>query len=70
MTDFRQYRRKHIAELRPWQPGDDMTGISIGQVDRSHGSPKQGDYIARNPKKHEDQWLVTAEYFAEHFEPA
>jgi hypothetical protein len=69
MTEFKPYRRKQIAELRPWQPGDDMSRVSISAADREAGSPKAGDMIARNPKDHGDQWLVAAAYFAENFEP-
>jgi hypothetical protein len=64
-----QYRRKQIAELRPWQAGDDMAGISVSAEDTKAGSPKPGDMIARNPKNHADQWLVAAAYFADNFEP-
>jgi len=70
MTEFKQYRRKQIAELRFWQPGDDMTRVSVSAPDQEAGSPKQGDMIARNPKNHDDQWLVAAQYFADNFEPA
>jgi len=66
---FRQYRRKQIAELRPYIPGEEMSGISISAEDRNAGSPKAGDMIARNPKNHADQWLVAAKYFADNFEP-
>jgi len=38
-------------------------------VDREAGSPKIGDMIARNPKDHADQWLVSAQYFSDNFEP-
>lgn len=69
MSQFTQYRRKQIAELRPYIPGEDMNNISIAQVDRDAGSPKLGDMIARNPKNHADQWLVAAQYFADNFEP-
>jgi len=69
MSEFAKYRRKSIAEMRPWQPGDDMTGISVSAPDRLGGSPKQGDMIARNPKNHSDQWLVAAQYFADNFVP-
>ncbi len=69
MSDFIQYRRKQIAELRPWRPGDDMAGVSISQPDQENGSPKEGDMIARNPKNHADKWLVAASYFADNFEP-
>lgn len=34
-----------------------------------NGSPKIGDMIARNPKNHEDQWLVAEQYFNDNFEP-
>lgn len=66
---FQQYRRKQIAELRPWQDRDLMTGISVSAEDRKAGSPKPGDMIARNPKNHADQWLVAEAYFADNFEP-
>lgn len=69
MSEFRRYRRKQIAELRPWVPGDDMTGVSVSDVDVANGSPRDGDMIARNPTNHADQWLVAAKYFADNFEP-
>lgn len=69
MTDFAQYRRKQIAELRPWSPGEDLIDVSISVEDLKAGSPKAGDMIARNPKNHADQWLVAAQYFADNFEP-
>ena len=69
MPDFAKYRRKQIAELRPYKPGEDMEGVSISKEDVAAGSPKVGDMIARNPKNHADQWLVAAQYFADNFEP-
>jgi hypothetical protein len=65
---FQQYQRKQIGELRPWTPDYDMSGVSVAEVDTEAGSPKEGDMIARNPKNHEDQWLVAAAYFADNFE--
>jgi len=70
MSQFKQYRRKQIAELRPYDQGENMDGISVSDADAKAGSPKAGDMIARNPKNHEDQWLVAARYFADHFEAA
>jgi hypothetical protein len=67
--DFTRYRRKQIAELRPYKPGEDMTDVSVSVEDIKAGSPKVGDMIARNPKNHADQWLVAGAYFAENFEP-
>ena len=69
MSEFRQYRRKQIAELRTYEPGEPIDGISISQPDKDAGSPKAGDMIARNPVNHADMWLVAAKYFADNFEP-
>lgn len=70
MSQFIQYRRSQIAELRPYELGESMDGISISKPDKEAGSPKEGDMIARNPKNHADLWLVSARYFADNFEPA
>lgn len=66
---FERYRRKQIAELRPYEEGESMVGISVSAEDTKAGSPKEGDMIARNPKNHADQWLVAAQYFQDNFEP-
>lgn len=68
-ASWRQYRRKSIAEMREWFPGDDMDGVSISIPDVEAGSPKEGDMIARNPKNHADKWLVAKAYFEDNFEP-
>jgi len=68
MTEYKHYRRKQGAEMRPYQVGDELNGVSISDVDRNAGSPKPGDMIARNPKNHSDKWLVAAKYFADNFE--
>jgi len=68
--EFKQYRRKQIAELRPYREGEELSDrVSISAADRENGSPKPGDMIARNPNDHNDQWLVSKEYFEENFEP-
>lgn len=56
--------------MRPWVAGDPVGGFSISQVDLDNGSPKDGDMIARNPKNHNDKWLVARKYFKENLEPA
>jgi hypothetical protein len=68
MSEYKQYRRKQIAELADWSPDLDMTGVSISDADIKNGSPKGGDKIARNPKNHEDRWLVAKDYFNDNFE--
>lgn len=76
MNEFKQYRRKAIAELR-FVTEDELdkgaeylnsVGISISVADLANGAPKPGDMIARNPENHGDQWLVAADYFAANFE--
>lgn len=67
--NWKQYKRKGVSEMRPYQEGDDMARISISQADLENGSPKLGDMIARNPKDHNDQWLVAKKYFEESLEP-
>lgn len=66
---FTKFRRKAVALLRPWEDGDDMTGVSVSAPDKEAGSPKAGDMIAVNPDNFNDKWLVAAEYFASNFEP-
>lgn len=70
MSEFKQYRRTALSEARPYVSGEDLTGVTIDDKDKSErGSPKEGDMIARNPKNHANQWLVEAAYFADNFEP-
>ena len=67
--EFKEYRRKQIAELADWHEGFDMTSVYVCYADKQAGSPKIGDKISRNPKNHADRWLVAAAYFADNFEP-
>ena len=70
MSEFRQYRRKQIAELRPYVPGETLSErVSISAGDRENGSPKEGDMIARDPANHDVQWLVSKDDFEANFEP-
>lgn len=69
MTEFTKYKRTQIAEMRPYEPGEDLELVAISPEDRKAGSPKAGDMIARNPANPNDQWLVAAAYFAANFEP-
>lgn len=59
---WKSYRKKGITELRPYVPGEPLTDVVIG-------NPKPGDWIARDPSNHSDQWLVTAEFFDNNYEP-
>lgn len=68
MVEFKQYRRRELAELTPWVEDTNMKKVSVAEVDRLNGSPKEGDMIARNPKNHDDQWLVAKQYFQDNFD--
>jgi len=77
MSEFKQYRRKQIAELRAVTETELTFNkerlvkgwfVSVSQEDEKAGSPKEGDMVARNPKNHKDQWLVAKKYFNDNFE--
>ena len=83
MSDFKEYKRTQIAEMRPvteWDIKayqvdkeiylirDTEFKVSISDADRANGSPKIGDMVARNLNNHNDQWLVAEQYFEDNFE--
>lgn len=61
-----QFRKKGLTEMRPYVPGEDLSGISVSAED----TPGEGGMIARNPRNHSDQWYVAAKYFRDNYEPA
>lgn len=63
---FAHYRRKGLAEMRPYLQGEDLTNISVSPED----TPASGGMIARNPDNHADQWYVAEAYFDKNFELA
>lgn len=65
--EFKSFKRKAAAELRPYREGEPMKGISISTADRRNGSPKKGDMIARNPDDHSDIWLVARDFFKKNY---
>lgn len=67
---FRLYRRRGRTELRPYEPGEELIGVSISDADKAQGSPKAGDMIARNPDLLTDQWLMSATFFKANYEPS
>jgi len=66
MARWKHYKRTNVAEMRPYQPGEDLTGISVSDVDDPE---KDQGMIARNPLNHTDQWYVARKYFEDNFEP-
>jgi hypothetical protein len=70
MSEFKRYQRKGLSEMRPFVSEEviDIREISISPEDLKNGSPQAGDMIARNPKNHNDQWLVAKKYFDDNLE--
>lgn len=64
---WRKYRRKGFSEMRPYIPGEDMTGISVNKEDVWE-LDRAGGMVARNTNNYEDQWYVAKKYFEEHLE--
>lgn len=69
MSDFQLYRKKQLQEMRPYVPGEDLTGISVSPADQQLPT-LDGGMIARNPQNHADQWYVAAKFFADNYEIA
>jgi len=70
---WKKYRRLGVSEMTPYNSNTGLDeiisdSVSISEVDKLNGSPKEGDMIARNPKNHEDKWLVAGKYFKDNFE--
>lgn len=69
------YQRKGLSEMRPYVPGENLSGISVSEPDMNHlaycqdAGTNPGGYVARNPKNHADQWYVAQVYFEENLEP-
>jgi hypothetical protein len=52
--------------MRPYIPGEDLTGISVWDGD----TLEEGGMIAMNPKNPDDQWYVGKDFFNENYIPA
>ncbi len=65
--EWKQYKRKGLSEMRPYVPGEDLSGVSVSQQD---DPPSDMGMIARNPKNYADQWYVARKYFEDNLEPA
>lgn len=65
-----KYRRTNIAEMRPYVPGEDLTGVSVSEADKALSAPDFNEgMIARNPANHADRWYIARDYFDANFEP-
>ena len=65
MSEFNQYKRKGLSEMRPYVVGEDMTQVSVAAVDNPETDMGM---VARNPLNHKDQWYVAKKYFEDNLE--
>ncbi len=58
------YRKKLLQPMRPYVPGEDMTGVSVSDED----TLELGGMIACNPDNPADQWYVAKQFFEDNYE--
>lgn len=68
---FKKYQKIQLQEMRPVIAGEDLTEVSISEVDRKlkREFPNifaQG-YIAINPKDKTDKWYVSKDFFNDNY---
>jgi hypothetical protein len=63
--EYRLYRKKVCQPMRPYVPGEDLTGVSVSECD----TPMLGGMIAMNPVNPTDMWYVSEEFFNANYEP-
>lgn len=57
---FKNYRKTAIQPMRPYIPGEDLTGISVSDND----TPEEGGMIAVSANNSDDKWYVN-KFFVE-----
>lgn len=62
---WRQFRRKGESTMRPYIPGEDLTGVSVSEAD---DPITDMGWIARNPNDHTDKWYVAAQWAEDNYE--
>lgn len=64
---WKQYKRTGLSEMRLYIKGEDLSNISVADVD----DPETDlGMIARNPDNYDDQWYVDRAYFEKNLELA
>lgn len=65
MSEWKQFRRKGLSQMRQYEPGENLEGVSVAAIDNPLLT---GGMIARNPDNHNDKWFVALDYFVKNFE--
>lgn len=68
MSKVKYFKKNAVQPMEAWEEGYDMKGVSVSEADAAAGSPKEGDFIASNPKNPDDKWLVAADFLKENYE--
>lgn len=63
ISEWKDYIKKVVQPMRPYIPGEDLTGISVWEGDE----PEEGGMIAVNPNNLSDQWYVAKKFFTENY---
>lgn len=63
MEGYKDYRKKNVQPMRPYVPGEDMSGVSVSSED----TPEEGGMIACNPANPADKWYVAKDFFAANY---
>lgn len=63
-NEYKLYRKKTVQLMRPYIPGEDLSGISINKED----TPEVGGMIAVNSENPEDKWYVAKQFFIDNYE--
>ncbi len=66
MPEFKNYRKTAVQKMRPYIEGEDLTGISVAEVD----TPESGGMIAVSADNPKDQWYVAKAFFKKNYELA
>lgn len=65
MSEWKQYKRKGLSEMRPYVKGESLVDISVSPEDDPETDMGM---VARNPKNHKYQWYVARSYFEDNLE--
>lgn len=63
---YKNYIKKTVQPMRPYVPGEDLTGVSVSAED----TPEEGGMIAFNPNNGKDKWYVAKKFFEENYVPS
>jgi len=66
MSEFKNYRKTTVQKMRPYIEGEDLTGISVADVD----TPEEGGMVAVSADNTQDQWYVAKAFFQKNYELA